>query len=163
MLEKEALFGSVPLFARGEGTRTTVTQGSLVLEQVSALGNGERSLKLDPQGGLLIRASLDNEGSGLPAILVETVQQQLTTSRRSAGWVIDQIDRTQRLSHVVVAAQLTGSFGMRTRLEHEASPHSMSMGSGYGGRNECSPVHFLQPVSRGPRSDNKQKRLSKTS
>ena len=150
MLEKEALYGSARLFVRGEGTQTTVAQGALILEQGGRHGNDTRSLRLDPQGGLLLRSSIKSEGGGLPAILVETIQEQLAASLRYAVWVLDQVDRTQRLSHLAVAAQLTGSFGMRTRREHEASPRSMSMGNNYGQDNHSpvhlSPAHLLRPA-----------------
>jgi len=141
MLEKEALYGSARLFVRGEGTQSTVAQGALVLEQSGRRGNDGRSLQLDPQGGLLLRSTIETEGGGLPAILVETVQERLAACLRYAVWVLDQVDRTQRLSHLAVAAQLTGSFGMRTRREHEGSPNSMSMGNNYG-RDDYSPVHL---------------------
>ena len=141
MLEKEALYGAARLFVRGDGTQITVMQGALVLEQSGRRGNDVRSLRLDPQGGLLLRLSIESEGGGLSAILVETVQERLAASLRYAAWVLDQIDRTQRLSHLAIAAQLTGNFGMRTLQEHEANPHSMSMGNNYG-RNDRSPVHL---------------------
>ena len=150
MLEKEALFGTARLFGRSEGTQATIEQGALILEQGGPRGNISRAIRLDPQGGVLIRSSVVSEGGGLPAILVETVQDQLEASLRYAAWVLDQIDQTQRLSHVAVAAQLTGSFGMRTRREHEASPHSMSMGNSYGNDKHSpvhlSPAHLLRPA-----------------
>ena len=72
--------------------------------------------------------------------------------------VLDQIDPTnnrRRLSHVAIAAQLTGSFGMRTRREH-AKPVLIpwSMGSSYGKRRlemtilrlHLSPAHLLRPA-----------------
>jgi hypothetical protein len=141
MLEKEALFGIVRLFERSEGTQANIDQGALILEQGGRRGNCGRAIRIDPQGGILIRLSINSEGDGLPAILVEIVHEQLAAFVRYAAWVLDQIDPTQRLSHVAIAAQLTGSFGMRTRREHDASPHSMSMGSNYG-RDDHSPVHL---------------------
>lgn len=59
---------------------------------------------------------------------------------RYAAWLLDHIDATQRLAHIVVAAQITGGFAMRTRREHEASPNSIEMGFG---RDERPPVHLV--------------------
>ena len=140
-LEKEALYGPAHLFQRGDGTSATMDKGALILEQTGQLGREGRLLRLDPQGGVLIRSPIESEGGGLSAILVETVQQRLVAALRYAAWALDHVDRTQRWSHVAVAAQLAGSFGMRTRREHEASPNSMSMGNNYG-RDQHSPVHL---------------------
>ncbi len=140
-LEKEALYGPTHLFLRGGGITSTVDEEALILEQTGQRGRDGRLLRLDPQGGVLVRSPIESESGGLPAVLVETVQQRLVAGLRYAAWALDHVDRTQRLSHVTVVAQLVGSFGMRTRREHEASPNSMSMGSSYG-RNQHSPVHL---------------------
>jgi len=46
--------------------------------------------------------------------------------------IIDHIDRTQRLTHLVVAVRLTGveHRGWRTEAQHAASPSSMQLGIG---------------------------------
>ena len=139
-LEKEALYGSVRLFARGTGTTAGIRDGALILEQESQRGRETRSFHLDAQGGVLVRLPIEGENHGM-GILVETVQEQLAAALRYAAWVLDHVDPTQRLSHVVVAAHLTGGFAMRTRREHEASPTSMQIGSSYS-RDERVPVHL---------------------
>ena len=141
MLEKEALYGPARLFVRGEGTDATVKGGALVLEQTGRHSRGSRSLQLDPQGSLLVRLPVESEGDALSVILVETLQGRLAAALRYAAWTLDNVDPTQRLSHVVVAAQLTGGFAMRTRREHEASPNSVQMGSSFS-RDERPPVHL---------------------
>jgi len=122
--EREALFGSARIFRRREGTSTNIVDGKLVLEQ----GNRcPHSLHLDAQGGMLITQSVENAremSHGMSVILVETVQERLMGALRYAAWLLDHIDATQRLAHVVVATQITGGFAMRTRREHEASPNS---------------------------------------
>ncbi len=139
-LEKEALYGSVRLFARGTGTTAGIRDGALILEQEGQRGRETRSFQLDSQGGVLVRLPIEGENHGM-GILVETVQEQLAAAFRYAAWVLDHVDPAQRLSHVVVAAQLTGGFAMRTRREHEASPTSVQIGSSYG-RDERVPVHL---------------------
>jgi len=141
-LEKEALYGAIRVFVRGGGSEATVRDGALVLEQASQRGRSSRSIRLDPQGSLLIRLPVESNEHGMSVILVETLQEQLAVALRYAAWTLNHVDPTQRLSHVVVAAQLTGGFAMRTRREHEASPNSVQMGSSHG-RDERRPVHLL--------------------
>lgn len=143
-LEKEALYGAARLFARGDGTETDIKDGALAVEQSGQRGRSGRSLQLDPQGSLVIRLPVENEGHGLSVILVETVKDQLAAALRYATWALDHVDRTQRLSHVVIAAQLTGGSAMRTRREHEASPNSVQM-SRNSSRDERPPVHLAPP------------------
>ena len=138
-LEKEALFGPGRLFQRGGGTEVKLDGGALVIEQAGARWGVGRSIRLDAQGGVLVRSTIETETGGLPVILVETLQERLAVAIRYAVWMLDHIDPTQRLSHLAVAARLNGGFGMRTRSEHLASPHSMSMGS-HG--NDHGPVHL---------------------
>ena len=51
MLEKEALLGTRRLFERSEGTQANIDHGALILEQ------GGRAIRLNPQGGVLIRSA----------------------------------------------------------------------------------------------------------
>ena len=143
-LEKEALYGAIRVFVRGGGSEATVSDGALVLEQASQHGRSSRSIRLDPQGSLLVRLPVESNGHGMSVILVETLQEQLAAALRFAAWMLNHVDPTQRLSRVVVAAQLTGGFAMRTRREHEASPNSVQMGSSHG-RDERRPV-YLSPA-----------------
>jgi hypothetical protein len=142
-LEREALFGSARVFARGKGTSNSVIDGKLVLEQD---GRSSCSLSLDAQGGVLICQPVENEqgrSHGMSVILVETVQERLAAALRYSAWLMDFLDPTQRLSHIVVAAQIVGGFAMRTRREHNASPNSVQI-SGFG-QDERPPVHLTPP------------------
>jgi hypothetical protein len=144
MLEKEALYGAIRLFQRGEGTTSKIEEGALILEQDGQRGGDGRSIQLDPQGSLLIRLPVKSEGRGLSVVLVETLHDQLAAALRFAAWTLDKIDPTQRMSHVAVAAQLTGGMAIRTRREHEASPNSIQMSGGFG-RDDHKPVHLSPP------------------
>jgi hypothetical protein len=148
-LEREALFGPARIFARGEGTGVSVIDGKLVLERD---GRGSRSLNLDAQGGILIRQPVENERDGtygMSVILVETVHERLAAALRYSAWLLDHLDPTQRLFHVVVAARIIGGFAMRTRREHDASPNSIQM-SGFGQEERLSvrltPPHVPRPA-----------------
>lgn len=144
MIEKEALYGAVRLFQRGEGTASRIEEGALILEQDGQRGRSGRSIQLDSQGSLLIRLPVESEGRGLSVVLIETLHEQLAAALRFVAWTLGKIDPTQRLSHVAVAAQLTGGMAIRTRREHEASPNSIQMSGGFG-RGELKPVHLSPP------------------
>lgn len=142
-LEQEALFGPARIFLRGESSSTDIDQGRLVLRQGE---RSSRSLSLDAQGGILIIQPVENDrkrNHGMTVILVETLQERLTTALRYAAWLLDEIDPTQRLSHLVVAARITGGFAMLTRRELEASPNSIQM-SGFG-NDDRPPAHLTPP------------------
>ena len=76
-LEKEALYGAIRIFVRGGGSEAAVSDDALVLEQVSQRGRNGRSIRLDPQGSLLVRLPVESDGHGTSVILVETLQEQL--------------------------------------------------------------------------------------
>lgn len=142
-LEQEALFGAARIFMRGEGVSSGFNDGKLVLKQGD---RSSRSLQLDAQGSILIQQPLeDRQGGrhGISVILVETLQERLAIALRYAAWVLDEVDATQRLSHVVLAARITGGFAMLTRREYEASPNSIQM-SGFG-QDDRPPVHLTPP------------------
>jgi hypothetical protein len=108
-------------------------------------GRGRRALVLDAQGGILIDQPLEDGGDrhGMSVILVETLEDRLAVALRYAAWLLDRVDPTQRLSHVVVAAKINGGFAMRTRREHAASPNSIQM-SGFG-QDDRPAVHLSPP------------------
>jgi hypothetical protein len=49
---------------------------------------------------------------GFTVILEETLKERLTTVLSYAAWLLDEVDATQRLSHIVIAARITGGFAM---------------------------------------------------
>ena len=142
-LEREALFCTSRIFARGSGTKTDIVDGKLVLRQE---GRAERSLHLDAQGSVSIRQSLGDDQDrmgGTSVILVETLQERMLAALRYSAWLLDLLDPTQRLSHVVVAASVTGGMALRTRREQEASPNSYQV-SVYG-NDKRQPVTLTPP------------------
>ena len=64
--------------------------------------------------------------------------RQLGSALAYAEWVLERIDPTQRLTHVAVAASISGAgyFAWRTQGEHDASPNSISMGMSSGQEKE---------------------------
>lgn len=98
----------------------------LILEQN---GRKPRSISLDESGSIFMTIPVEREGQGLPVLVEEVVHEQLTAALRYAVWLLDRIDPTERLSHVMVAASIVSGnhLAWRSRREHEASPNSVSM------------------------------------
>jgi len=124
-LLQAALFGEKKIFETNIGSSNKIEKDSLVLYQ-----NEIRSIKLDPQGGLLfgfnvLDQSRDGFGSG-SVMITENVENQIKRCLFYAAWVLDKIDPTHRLTHVSMAIGFTGHSHliMRTKAEQDASPTS---------------------------------------
>lgn len=87
---------------------------------------------LNEEGSICISLPVERTDRMMPAIIYEDVQKLFASALDFSSWVLDFIDATQRLSHVAIAASLTGAGYMtwRTQREHNASPNSMSIGMG---------------------------------
>jgi hypothetical protein len=140
-LHQHALFGADRLFNSAAGVSDGIDGAALFLEQKS----GSR-VQIDEQGALLFRQPVDQskarDRSGfMLAIIEETVLYQLNRVIGYASWVLDQIDATQRLTHVGIATIIEGSnyLGWRTQAEQDASPNSghVHMNTGDSRRPVC--------------------------
>ncbi len=135
-LLQDALFGVDRFFDRAAGTDSGLEGADLILAQQRGA-----SLRVDEQGSMVLRLpateprARDGFG-GLPAIIEETVQQRIAIALGFVAAQLEQIDRTERITHVAIAIRISGSeyIGWRTRAEHAASPNSMTMGMGNGER-----------------------------
>jgi hypothetical protein len=145
-LNQAALFGETRIFDRTKGVDIAMEDSALVLRQ-----ERDSHIQLDEEGAVLIRLPAvqpvrrgTHGYGGFSALIEEEVQQQVGSAITYAAWLIEHIDQTQRLTHVVIAARLDGGEYMpwRTRAEQNASPNSGTMGS--GGR-EKAPVQVAQP------------------
>jgi len=138
-LLQEALFGQHAIFSTAAGNESGIEGNSLVIQQ----GQEERVIKLDPQGGLLFRLKLEQQHMGM-VVIKEQLEQQIVSALKYAAWVLDQIDPTQRLTHVALAVSITdaNSIVIRTQSEHDASPNSFSMGFG---QRDDRPVYLTPP------------------
>ena len=142
-LEQSALYGKNRLFDRSLGTASGLDGADLVLGQERGA-----SIRLTEHGSIAVRVPLDEpraRGRGLDhmsgmVIIEESVQHRLGVALDYAAEIIDYIDRTQRLTHLVVAVRLTGveHRGWRTQAQHAASSSSVQMG--IGGMRERLPV-----------------------
>jgi hypothetical protein len=145
-LEREALYGNVRIFARGEGTTPNIVNDKLVIKQD---GREPRYVQLDGQGGIVIRLPIERPpNSHFNVIVVEDLQEYLEQVLRYSIWLLDEIDATQRLSHLVVVTSVAGGLGMVTRSELQASPNSISTGFGHSdvGPVHLTPAHVARPA-----------------
>ncbi|MXW17015.1 MAG: hypothetical protein F4123_01145 [Gemmatimonadetes bacterium] len=67
--------------------------------------------------------------TALLALIEEDVRSALAAALGFIRWVLDYVDSLGRLSHIVVLGAIeSGSiYGWRTRAEHAANPHSMTL------------------------------------
>jgi hypothetical protein len=142
-LEQSALYGDRRLFERTLGTASGLDGSDLVLRQERGAG-----IRVTEEGSVSLRVPLDEpRGSGRSfdpmsgmIIIEEAVQHRLGTALDYAAAVLDRLDRTQRLTHLVVAARLSGveHRGWRTRAQHASNSNSVQMG--HGGMRERPPI-----------------------
>jgi hypothetical protein len=141
-LHQSALFGRTRVFDQAKGATKEIQGAALVISQ----DRDGAWVRLDEQGAIVVRSPIERSGGGrgdlggLPVVIEEAVQRNLATALAYASGVLEQIDPSQRLTHVAVGAQITGGehSTWRTQREHDASPNSMSMGMGEKVR---APVH----------------------
>lgn len=139
-LKQTAIFGAHRVFDSAKGTQHRLEGDALLLTQ-----GEDDSIRVAPTGDMRFQVSLQGQDR-YPIVIEEEVQQALARTLAFANDVIEQIDPTQRLTHFAPVAGFgaTDSLVWRTAAEHQASPHSYSMG-GFG-RNERGPVHLTPPV-----------------
>lgn len=137
-LLQAGLFGSDRLFDQSLGNDVGLDNGALVIRQERGA-----SFMLTEDGSILIRQLLDEprngrgwEMAGHMVILQEAVQARLTTALSFASMVLEQIDLTERVTDVAVAASISGAEyrAWRTSAQNDASPGSVTIGTGGGER-----------------------------
>jgi hypothetical protein len=145
-LHQRALFSEPRLFDSTKGMESGIEESALFLEQDRGAG-----IRLDERGALVVRLPLEEpirrKHSGFTgfALIQEIVVEKLTAAIAYADWALEQIDPTQRLTHVALAARINASdhMGWRTQAEDDASPNSITMG--FGGNDEKPPVSVDLP------------------
>ncbi|WP_313540543.1 DUF4062 domain-containing protein [Sphingomonas sp.] len=133
-LEQSALYGDNRLFDRTKGADVRLDGSDLVISQ-----DRGTSIRLTEQGAMLFLLSLEDTASrdrmggfGGMMIVEEVVRDRLTAALGYAAATVERIDATQRLSHVGVAAHISGGEyrAWRTRAQQEASGSSMQISMG---------------------------------
>jgi hypothetical protein len=132
-LEREALYGDLPVLERGEGTATGMSGNSLVARQSRAW------VAIDEEGTVVVMRPVirrADRSTHLSGIIEEEVLADLEADLTFVESVLERIDPARRASHVVPVAALLGASytAWRTRAEQAASPTSMTMNMSGGDR-----------------------------
>jgi hypothetical protein len=124
-LHQAALFGAQRIFDVTEGAQRAIEGDSLVLVQDKT----HAKITLNEHGSVLITLPLRSTSRGMLELIEELVQERLANALDYATWVLDHVDPTQRLTHIVIAASLTGAdhMGWRTQRESDARPNQISI------------------------------------
>jgi uncharacterized protein DUF4062 len=141
-----ALFGADRIFTPAKATTADIEEHALILTH----DDGAGTVRLDGQGNLTLKLPLTEDGGHGMVVIQENVTRALAAGLRYAVALLDRIDPTQRITHVALAATLSGrgdTAVWRTQREQDASPNSYSMGFGREGRN---PVHLTPAVRPRP-------------
>jgi hypothetical protein len=136
-LQKEAIFGDQPIFNPKAGSQAEMEDDFPVISQ-------ERGpmVRLDTQGSMVLQLVVAQDDHGM-SIVEEDVAGITTAGLAYAAWVLDRVDPTYRLSHIVVVASIkgTGFAGWKTRSEHQANPNRSFMRM----NDEPAIVHLTPP------------------
>lgn len=122
-------------------TEPRLDHGALVIEQE----NGA-ALRIDEAGALRLSVPIEEATGHLKSLIEEHVGQAIKKGLAFAERMLEKFDRTQRLTRVVIAADIgsSGVFGWRTASEQAASPDSMQIAMD---RSPSNPV-MLNPPDR---------------
>jgi hypothetical protein len=131
-IQREAVYGDHPVFDSQLGVQAPVVQGTTLL-----IAQANAQITLDEQGNVRVSRPAREGGresvmGGLPCLVEEDVRGRIADGIRYAGWLLNRIDPTHRLSRVALACRLAGVgyLPWRTRAEVAASPNAASMGRG---------------------------------
>lgn len=132
-MQKQALFSDHPLFDLSLGVKSRIEEDALMIEQ-EGRGSQVASVALWPSGDMRITLPIPPPagGHGSFGVVEEDVAEKLSGAVEYASWLLGRIDPTERISHVALAARLTGEHGgeWRTRAQHAANVGSMSFSMG---------------------------------
>jgi hypothetical protein len=124
-LLREASFGPNRVLDTRHGTERLVREDTLLLRQQDA------SVLINEEGSVRIviparDAKSEGMGLGLAVLIQEDIEERLVHAISYAGWVLNHVDPTNRLTRVALVTALQGSdyLGWRTRTEHARSPNS---------------------------------------
>src|SRR5262249_16281203 len=129
-MQREAVYGDHPVLDPQQGMQVPAIRGTTLL-----IGQANAQITLDEQGNVLIsRPARDVSREaraigGIPSLVEEDVRDRAADGIRYAGWLLNRIDPTNRLSRVAPASRLEGIgyLPWRTRAEVAASPNAASI------------------------------------
>jgi len=84
---------------------------------------------LNEQDSICVSMPIKRSNQLMLELVYEVVQAQFSDALDYISWTLDCIDKTERLTHVAIAANITGAEHMawRTQRESDASPNSTGM------------------------------------
>jgi hypothetical protein len=137
---REATFGPSSVFDPAFGSERKFGNGALELTQETGAG-----IVVDERGSVRVSTTIAGGSGMMGALIEENVAAALTRVLTHSSEILARIDETERLSRIVVAADIgsNGVMGWRTRTEDEANPNSMTMSMFQNGERD--PVHFTPP------------------
>lgn len=151
-LQQAAQFGSKRLLDPSGSTERRVENDRLVLKQESGA-----SVSVDEGANLLLQVPLGTQDRhsrmsqvGVDVIIEEDATAALRNCFELANHILEEVDKTQRISHLAVAITVTNAqhHGWRTRAEHQSNPHSIEIPM-FGSRDrEPLAVDFPRPALR---------------
>lgn len=151
-VQQSVQFGSARLLDPSAGTERGTESDALLLNQESGA-----SVRIDEGANLVLKVPLgarDRQSrmsyTGVSVLIEEEVSAALRTCLEFANHFLEDVDPTQRISHLAVAAIVTNAehHGWRTRIEHQANPHSTETPM-FGSRDRTPlTVDFSRPALR---------------
>ncbi len=140
-MHQKAFFGPTQVFDQTKGVEKGLDGSALVLAQ-----GHEARVRLDEQGDVLVISGFPRSRGmgGLSGLIEEDVQHAIEAALTYVGWLLERIDPTHRLTHVAVAARISGGEYMpwMTRAQMAASNGSYSMGAMM---NERPAIQLVRP------------------
>ena len=133
-LEQSAFYGENRLFDRTKGSALNLDGSDLVVNQ-----DRGSSIRLTEQGSMFFQLTLEDtsdrertSGFGGMMIIEEVVLLRLAAALGYAAATIERIDPTQRLTHLGIAAHISGAEyrAWKTRAQQVASGGSGNIGMG---------------------------------
>ncbi len=118
------LSSSEGYFSYRRRTEPRLEDSELIVEQEDGA-----ALRIDEAGALLLSVPIEQVSGHLKPLIEEHVEQAIVKGLKFTDLMLEKLDRTQRLTRVVIAADIGKSsvFGWRTAREQAASPDSMQV------------------------------------
>ncbi|MCY1669595.1 DUF4062 domain-containing protein [Novosphingobium sp. SL115] len=112
-------------FSYRRRTEPRLENGALLIEQE----NGAM-FRIDEAGAMLLSVPIEQASGHIQPLIEENVSVAIEKAFSFADRMLEKFDRTQKLTRIVIAAdiRMSGVFGWRTAREQAASPDSIQVG-----------------------------------
>ena len=149
-----ALDGPQALFDPATGTAVGMEGDTLRIVHGDRYGSNQW-VSLTGFGDVVVSQKLErsDRSNMMVAIIEEDVTATVARALRFAGWTLDKIDPSSRLTHIAIAAQVVGGeyLGWRSRAEDAANPRTATMRMGASNAPayvHLSPAHKVRAALR---------------